>query len=56
MMENDGTGNSRAYPMYMGANNEFGLDNTADGQVISLGMINPDLGTEKRSGLIPPRR
>ena len=44
-MENDGTGNARVYPMYMGANNVFGLDNTANGQVISLGMIDPDLVT-----------
>ena len=47
VMENEGTGNSRIYPMYMGTNNMFALDNTADGQMISLGMINPDLGTGK---------
>ena len=47
VMENDGTGNSRAYPMYMGTNNVFALDNTADGQIISFGMINPDMGTGK---------
>ena len=45
VMENEGTGNSRVYPMYMGANNVFGLDNTADGQTISLGMVNPDMAT-----------
>ena len=47
VMENEGTGNSRVYPMYMGTNNVFGLDNTANGQMISLGMIRPDLGTGK---------
>jgi len=47
VMENEGTGNSRVYPMYMGTNNVFELDNTANGQVISLGMINPDMGTGK---------
>jgi len=47
VMENEGTGNSRVYPMYMGTNNVFELDNTADGQMISLGMINPDMGTGK---------
>lgn len=47
VMENEGTGNSRVYPMYMGTNNVFELDNTANGQMISLGMIRPDLGTGK---------
>ena len=47
VMENEGTGNSRVYPMYIGTNNVFGLDNTADGQMISLGMVNPDMGTGK---------
>ena len=47
VMENEGTSNSRVYPMYMGTNNVFGLDNTADGQTISFGMINPDIGTGK---------
>jgi hypothetical protein len=47
MMENEGTANSRVYPMYMGTNNVFELDNTADGQTISFGMINPDIGTGK---------
>jgi hypothetical protein len=47
VMENEGTGNSRVYPMYMGTNNVFELDNTADGRMISLGMINPDMGTGK---------
>ncbi len=45
VMENEGTGNARIYPMYMGTNNVFELDNTADGQVISLGMIDLDLAT-----------
>ena len=45
VMENEGTGNARIYPMYMGTNNVFELDNTADGQVISLGRIDPDLAT-----------
>lgn len=45
VMENEGTGNSRVYPMYMGTNNVFKLDNTANGQIISFGMINPDMGT-----------
>jgi hypothetical protein len=47
VMENEGTSNSRVYPMYMGTNNVFELDNTANGQMISLGMINPDMGTGK---------
>jgi len=55
VMENDGTSNSRVYPMYMGANNVFELDNTADGQMISLGMVNPDMGTGKATPAnIPP--
>ena len=45
VMENEDTTNSRVYPMYMGTNNVFELDNTADGQMISLGMVNPDMGT-----------
>ena len=45
VMENEGTGNSRVYPVYMGTNNVFELDNTANGQIISFGMINPDMGT-----------
>jgi len=45
VMENEGTSNSRVYPMYIGTNNVFELDNTADGQTISLGMVNPDMGT-----------
>jgi hypothetical protein len=45
VMENEGTGNSRAYPMYMGTNNVFALDNGANGRVISLGMVSPDLTT-----------
>jgi hypothetical protein len=45
LMENEGTGNSRVYPMFIGTNNVFELDNTANGQMISLGMVNPDLGT-----------
>ena len=47
VMENDGTSNTRIYPMYMGVHNVFELDNTADGHIISLGMINPDMGTGK---------
>ncbi len=47
VMENEGTENSRVYPMYIGTNNVFGLDNTADGRMISLGMVNPDMGTGK---------
>ena len=47
VMENEGTANSRVYPMYMGTNNVFELDNTANGQIISFGMIHPDLGTGK---------
>ena len=47
VMENEGTGNSRVYPMYMGTNNVFALDSGADGQVISLGMVSPDLMTGK---------
>src|SRR5512143_955091 len=45
VMENENTSNSRVYPMYIGANNVFGLDNTANGQTISLGMVSPDLTT-----------
>jgi len=44
-MENEGTGNSRIYPMYIGASNVFGIDTSADGQTISLGMISPNLAT-----------
>ncbi len=47
VMENEGTANSRVYPMYMGTNNVFELDNTANGRMISLGMIRPDMGTGK---------
>ncbi len=47
LMENEGTGSARVYPMYVGANNVFALDNAANGQVIALGMISPDLGTGK---------
>ncbi len=47
VMENEGTGNSRVFPMYMGTNNVFEIDNTADGRIISLGMVNPDMGTGK---------
>jgi hypothetical protein len=47
VMENEGTGNSRIYPMFMGTNNVFGVDNTANGQIISLGMVSPDMGTGK---------
>ena len=47
VMENEGTANSRVYPMYMGTNNVFELDNTANGRMISLGMIHPDMGTGK---------
>lgn len=47
VMENEGTGNSRVYPMYMGTNNVFELDNTANGQMIALGMIDPDMVTGK---------
>jgi hypothetical protein len=54
VMENDGSGNSRVYPMYMGTNNVFELDNTADGQMISLGMISPDMGTGKATPVNTP--
>ncbi|MBE0607601.1 MAG: hypothetical protein IH610_15105 [Deltaproteobacteria bacterium] len=47
VMENEGTASSRVYPMYMGNNNVFALDNNADGMVISLGMVSPDLVTGK---------
>ena len=47
VMENEGTANSRVFPMYMGTNNVFELDNTANGQMISLGMVSPDMGTGK---------
>ncbi|MGB7971436.1 MAG: hypothetical protein WCF31_05640, partial [Candidatus Deferrimicrobiaceae bacterium] len=47
VMENEGTGDSRVYPMYMGTNNVFAVDSGADGQVISLGMVSPNLGTGK---------
>ena len=45
VMENEDTDNSRVYPMYMGTSNVFELDNTANGQMISLGMINPNMAT-----------
>jgi hypothetical protein len=47
VMENEGTGNSRVYPIFMGTNNVFELDNTANGQMIALGVINPDMVTGK---------
>ena len=47
VMENEGTGNSRVYPLFMGTNNVFELDNNANGQVISLGMVSPEMGTGK---------
>jgi len=47
VMENEGTANSRVYPMYIGANNVFALDNNADGMTLSLGMVRPDLITGK---------
>ncbi len=55
VMENEGTGNSRVYPMYIGTNNVFELDNTANGQMISLGMVNPDMGTGKATPANTPR-
>lgn len=45
VMENEGNAGSRIYPMYMGSANVFELDNNANGQVISLGMVGPDLKT-----------
>lgn len=45
VMENEGTANSRVYPMYMGTANVFELDNNAGGQTIDLGMVRPDLTT-----------
>jgi hypothetical protein len=45
VMENEGTVDARVYPMYVGANNVFALDSGSDGQVISLGMVSPNLGT-----------
>jgi len=45
VMENEGTSHSRVYPLYMGANNVFSIDSSANGQVISLGMVSPDLMT-----------
>lgn len=54
VMENEGTGNSRIYPMYMGTNNVFELDNTANGRMISLGMIRPDMGTGKATPATTP--
>ena len=54
VMENEGTANSRIYPMYMGTSNVFELDNTADGQMISLGMVSPDMGTGKATPAITP--
>ncbi|MBP2690032.1 MAG: hypothetical protein H6Q83_2219, partial [Deltaproteobacteria bacterium] len=49
VMENENTGNSRVYPMFMGTSNVFELDNTADGQILSLGMVNPDMSTGNAS-------
>ena len=55
LMENEGAGNTgRIYPVYMGTNNVFELDNTADGQIISLGMVNPDMGTGKATPVNSP--
>ncbi len=47
LVENEGPGNSRVYPVYMGTANVFELDNSADGQTIDLGMVSPDLMTGK---------
>ena len=47
VMENEGTGYSRVYPMYMGANNVFVLDGSADGQVIH--KLKADKANLKRS-------
>jgi hypothetical protein len=54
LMVNEGTGNPRIYPMYMGTNNVFELDNTANGQIISLGMVSPDLITGKATPVNSP--
>ena len=46
VMENENDpGNTRVYPMFMGTSNVFELDNTANGQIISLGMVNPEMNT-----------
>ena len=45
VMENEGTVSSRIYPVYIGTSNVFGLDNNANGKVISLGMVRPDMVT-----------
>jgi hypothetical protein len=47
VMENEGSANSRIYPMYIGSSNVFSLGNNADGQTISVGIISPDLSTGK---------
>lgn len=45
VMENEGTAHSRIYPLFLGSNNVFELDPTADGRILSLGMVRPDLAT-----------
>jgi len=54
VMENEGTANSRVYPMYIGANNVFALDNNADGMTLALGMVSPDLVTGKATPVNHP--
>jgi hypothetical protein len=54
VLENEDTGNERVYPVYMGTNNVFALDNNADGMVISLGMVSPDLITGKAAPVNHP--
>jgi len=54
VMENEGTASSRVYPMYMGSNNVFALDNNADGMILSLGMVSPDLVTGKATPVNHP--
>lgn len=49
VMENEGTGHARIYPMYMGGNNVFALGGSANGHVISLGTVSPDPATGKSS-------
>src|SRR4030066_1770906 len=55
VMENEGTGNARVYPVYIGMNNVFAMDNSANGRLISLGMISPELATGRAIPANSPR-
>ncbi len=46
LLENGDSGTGgRVYPIYMGASNVFGLDHGANGRIIDLGIVDPDVST-----------